>query len=1175
MYGSGGAHAQGVPNVARGILTVFLAMVPGLSPTGADERPLREEARSKLDFNRDIRPILAERCILCHGPDSKARASALRLDTREGATADLGGYAAIVPGQPDKSELVRRITSRDPGEAMPPPKSGKKLTAREVELLRRWIAEGAAYERHWAFVPPRRPAVPDVKDAAWCRNEIDRFILARLEREGLKPSPEADREALLRRVALDLTGLPPSLEEIDRFASDPSPDAYERFVDRLLESPAYGERWAKVWLDLARYADSQGYAEDRPRVIWPYRDWVIRAFNENMPFDRFTIEQIAGDLLPGADERVLPATAFHRNTLTNTEGGTDDEEFRNAAVVDRVNTTMQVWMGLTMACAQCHDHKYDPLSQEEYFRLFAFFNQTEDSDKPDDRPFLEIWTDEQKRRNKELAEELARLSAELERPTPELDASRARWEEELSRPVSWRPLRPAALEASAGSTLKLLDDASVRAEGAVPPAGEAYVLRVPAEPGPLAALRIEAVPDPALPKSGPGRGPDGGFLLSGVTVSLKPLRPAASSARFVRLELPGKQRFLHVAEVEVFSGGKNAALRGKARQSSTAFDGPARLAVDGNTSGDYFGARSTTHTNLEDNPWWEVDLGKTLPVERVVVWNRTDGGPEIAERIRGFRIVLLDAERRAVASHVPAAVPAPKAEWAPDGSRELALAGGASDQDGADTSAAFLTKNPEPARRGWSAPAGAAASAVLGLERPVALEAGASLEIRLEHPAGRAPLGRFRLWATGEARAAAWAALPAGVRAALARPAAERTPDQAALLAAYHRSIAPERAPLRERLAALRKEAEEMKPAGTVPVMRELPPAQRRKTRIQERGNFLVLGKEVSEGVPAALHPFPAGAPKNRLGLALWLVHPDNPLTARVLVNRTWEQIFGIGLVATSEDWGVRGEMPSHPELLDWLATEVVRQGWDLKRLVRLLVTSAAYRQSSRVTPELLARDPANRLLARGPRVRLSAETVRDQALFVAGLLSRRLGGPSVYPPQPKLGLTAAFSSSVDWEPSKGEDRYRRGLYTFWRRSVPYPSMATFDAPDRNVCTVKRVPTNTPLQALVTLNDPVYVEASQALARRIVAEGGTSPLERAAYGVRRCLARAARPAELERLVALYEEARARYAADPARARAMATDPIGPAPEGADVAELAAWTVVSNVLLNLDEMFLKR
>ncbi|HXG60324.1 MAG TPA: DUF1553 domain-containing protein, partial [Planctomycetota bacterium] len=1028
---------------------------------------------------------------------------------------------------------------------------------------------------HWAFVPPRRPPVPEVKEPAWCRNEIDRFILARLEREGLRPSPEADREALLRRVTIDLTGLPPSLEEMARFAADTAPDAYERLVDRLLESPAYGERWAKVWLDLARYADTQGYAEDRPRVIWPYRDWVIRAFNENMPFDRFTIEQIAGDLLPGADERVLPATAFHRNTLTNTEGGTDDEEFRNAAVVDRVNTTMQVWMGLTMACAQCHDHKYDPLSQEEYFRLFAFFNQTEDSDKPDDRPFLEIWTDDQKRRKKELAEELARVTAELERATPELDAARARWEEELSRPVSWTPLRPQALEASAGSSLVLLEDGSVRAEGAVAAGGESYVLRVPAGPGKLAAIRLEAIPDPALPKSGPGRGADGRFLLSGVSVTLKPARPAASPARFVRLELPGRRRFLHVAEVEVYSGGKNVALKGKAAQSSTAYDGHARLAVDGNTNGDYFGAHSTTHTDLQDDPWWEVDLGKAFPIERVVVWNRTDGGPGILERLKGFRIALLDAERRPVVAQVPSAVPNPKHEWTPDGSRGLALAGGASDQDGAETSAAFLTKNPDPARRGWSAPPGAGASAVLGLERAVELEAGATLEIRLEHPAGRAPLGRFRLWATGDVEAAAWAALPAGVRAALARPAAERTPDQAALLAAYHRSIAPERAPLRERAAALRKEAEEMKPAGTVPVMRELPPAQRRKTYIQVRGNFLVRGAEVSEGVPAALHPFPAGAPKNRLGLALWLVHPENPLAARVLVNRYWEQIFGIGLVATSEDWGVRGEMPSHPELLDWLATEVVRLGWDLKRLVRLLVTSATYRQSSRVTPELWARDPSNRLLARGPRVRLSAETVRDQALFVAGLLSRRLYGPSVYPPQPKLGLTAAFSSSVDWEPSKGEDRYRRGLYTFWRRSIPYPSMATFDAPDRNVCTVRRLPTNTPLQALVTMNDPVYVEASQALARRIVAEGGAGPRERAAYGIRRCLARAARPGEIDRLVALYEEARARYAADPARARAMATDPIGPAPEKTDVVELAAWTVVSNVLLNLDEMFLKR
>jgi mono/diheme cytochrome c family protein len=770
-----------------------------LLPAGLAFLAAQAARAGDIDFNRDVRPILSNNCYACHGPDDKVRKADLRLDTRDGATEN----GAVVPGRPDESELIRRVRSDESGEVMPPPKTGKKLTGREVELLTEWVKQGAPYAKHWSYVKPERPPLPVVKNNAWARNGIDLFILARLEREGLRPQPEADRYALIRRASLDLTGLPPTVEEVDAFVNDPAPNAYEKLIDRLLAKPAFGEHWARLWLDLARYADSAGYADDPPRTIWAYRDYVIRSFNANKPFDRFTVEQIAGDLLPGAAEEQLIATAFHRNTLTNNEGGTSDEEFRNVAVVDRVNTTMAVWMGTSMACAQCHTHKYDPISQTEYFRFFAFFNNTEDADRADESPVLEVGDTPAR---KKLRTELTAEAAKLDR---------------LAR------FQPAVIQAG---------------------------------------LKIQA------------------------------------------------------------------------------------------------------------------DL--------------------------------------------------------------------------------------------------------------------------------------------------------------------------------------------------LRKRAELFKPETTVPIMRELPPDKRRVTKLQYRGNFLDTGDTVTEGVPAAFHPLPEGAAANRLTLARWLVSPDNPLTPRVTANRFWEQIFGTGLVRTSEEFGSQGELPSHPELLDWLAVEFRDGGWDVKRFLKLLVTSAAYRQSSRVTPELLAKDPDNRLLSRGPRFRLPAETVRDQALFVSGLLSSKMYGPSVKPPQPEFGLTAAFGRTLDWKPSDGEDRYRRGLYTEWRRTNPYPSMTTFDAPSREACALRRDRTNTPLQALVTLNDPVYVEAAQALARRMSAAKGT-PAEKLTHGFRLCVARPPSEKELAVLVKLYEEARAKYAADPAKAAKMAADPLGPAPKGVDVAELAALTVVGNVLLNLDEMILKR
>ncbi|QDV35888.1 PSD1 and planctomycete cytochrome C domain-containing protein [Tautonia plasticadhaerens] len=810
-----------------------------------------------IDFNRDIRPILSNKCVFCHGPDEAERQAGLRLDREADALADRGGYAAVVPGDPDASELIYRVESEDGLDVMPPPGVGKAVTPEERALLRRWVEQGAEFQEHWSYVPPDRPALPEVSDETWPTNPIDRFVLSRIEAEGLAPSPEADRAALIRRVSLDLTGLPPTLEEVDAFLADESADAYEDLVDRLLASQSYGEHQARLWLDLARYADSAGYADDPSRTIWAYRDWVIDAFNDNLPFDRFTVEQVAGDLLPEPTERQLIATAFHRNTMTNSEGGTDDEEFRNAAIVDRVNTTMTVWMGTSMACAQCHTHKYDPISQVDYFRLFAILNSTADADQRDESPTLPLFTEEQEARKADWEREAEALRNTLSTPTPELRYAQLDWERSF-----------------------------------------------PEEPGP--------------------------------------------------------------------------------------------------------------------------------------------GSPD--------------------------------------------------------------AKTPEE------------------------------------------------------------------IRTILAIDPADRTEEQAKKLSDHFLSITPILQSERDRLAELERK---LTPYTTVPIMRELPEAERRTTHIQRRGNFLDLGEEVAPDVPESFHPLPDGEEPDRLGLARWLVSGENPLTGRVIANRCWEQVFGRGLVGTSEEFGSQGDPPTHPELLDWLATELVRSGWDLKASFRLLVTSSTYRQSSTVSPRLLDRDPDNALLARGPRFRLSAEMIRDQALFVSGLLSPRMYGPPVNPPRPETGLRAAFGSAIDRGTSEGQDRYRRALYTEWRRSNPYPSMTTFDAPNREICIVRRDRTNTPLQALVTLNDPVYIEAAQALARRMVAEGGDSTEDQARHGFRLCLAREPSTDELDRILSLFEDARSGFSADGDAARAMATDPLGPLPEGMDPAELAAWTVVGNVLLNLDEMFLKR
>jgi len=868
---------------------IFLVQGPGTAP-------------EPISYNEDVRPVLNKKCMTCHGGVRRKGGLSLLFRTAALDTLD-SGKRAIVPGKPSESEIMRRITHPDPSERMPP--EGKApLKEEEIETIRRWIAQGAEWETHWAYVPPEAEAPPEGSEPSWPNNEIDRFVLARLDEEGIDPAPRADCTTLLRRVHLDLVGLPPRPTRAREFCEDPSQARYEAIVDSLLASKRFGERWASMWLDLARYADTKGYERDPHRTIWKYRDWVIRALNDDMPFDRFTVEQLAGDLLPQPEKEELIATAFHRNTMTNTEGGTSNEEFRVQAVIDRVNTTMSVWQGTTIKCVQCHSHPYDPFRHEEFYQLYSFFNNTKDNDRSDDRPRLPTFSGESREKGQRLRREIRQIQARIDSlaATPALVRKRKKWDETL--------------------------------------------------------------------------------------------REVMSSA------------------------------------------------VDG---------------------------------ERIDQLEQQDVPDEVLEVIKS---------------------------------------------PGSDNLVEILkiVNTPPP----------------------------------------------------------------------------ERAHSEKRRLIQFYTTIAEELAPLREKLEAKKEALAELDPVRT-PIMQELPKGQRRVTRVFKRGNWLTKGDTVEPEVPNALNAMPAGAPPTRLGLARWLVSPENPLTARVTVNRFWAKIFGKGLVKTLSDFGTQGAEPTHPALLDWLAVQFMReQDWSVKRLLKTMVTSATYQQSSHYREELEAIDPNNKLWARGPRFRLSAEQVRDQALAVAGLLSDEMFGPSVMPPQPE-GVWNNPYNGKEWETSKGEDRYRRGVYTYWKRTAPYPSMSTFDKPSREVTTARRVRTNTPLQALVTMNDPVYVEAARGLAQRMVRETeGTveAALER---GYRLALIEAPSSSTRRSLRALYEKARAHYRDRPGAVEELrgvgALEPMSfPSTPGQTVsagasppnasdridtpAEMAALTMVAKTILNVDRFIMK-
>ncbi len=962
--------------------------------------------------------ILKKSCAGCHSGAKPA--AKLGLDTPEHIMAGGQTGAAVVPGNVALSAIIKRVASTDKSMRMPP--MGEGLSTDQIAILRQWVEQGAQglpkpetvtkVQKHWAYVQPTQTTPPTVKGMT--RNAIDRFVLARLEAQGLGFQPEASRQTLIRRLSLDLIGLPPTPREVSEFVSDTRADAYERLVERLLASPHYGERWARPWLDLARYADTNGYEKDEKRTMWKYRDWVIAALNRDMPYDQFTIEQLAGDLLPNATTEQKIASGFHRNTMLNEEGGVDKDEAHFEVLVDRVNTTSVVWLGSTMGCTQCHNHKYDPFTQRDYYSMMAFYSHAAKTAKDYGdtstkwmEPSLDLATPSQEDKRQALRAKIDAIEVKLKTSTPELESEQAAWERQtLDSKKEWHTLN--VLKASALHGAKL----SVEADGFIQASGEnareeTYV--VEADVAQLSGLRLEALPDARLPRGGPGRDVYGNFIVSEVGA-------------------------------EVFNNGK----------------------------------------------WTPVEWSRQL----------SDDG-----RVGGRQLWTVDASRDDV--RVP---------------RQLVL----------------VAKTP-----------------VKGAIR---------VTIRQDSEFTGQSLGRFRLTTTAgpdpstivKVRAKLWPILNS----------VERTADQKKELSTYFRTIALSLGATRDALRETRSELDRLG-IVTALVMGEAPGEQPACDNIRTRGGFANKDAVVCADVPAFLAPFASELPRNRLGLAKWLVSRENPLTARVAINRKWEQLFGRGLVETAEDFGSQGDRATHPELLDWLAVEFMNRGWSMKAMDRLIVMSAAYRQSSNVTPELIRVDPYNKLLSRGARFRLEAEMMRDFTLSAAGLMDPSIGGPSVFPYQPD-GVWDVPYSSDKWVESKGNDRYRRGLYTFARRSAMYPSMVNFDATSREVCTVRRIRTNTPLQALTALNDPAFFEAAQALARRVAAEGGTTPNARLDYAFRLVTSRAPTPGEIDRMMSWFANETEYFKGHLDEAMKVA----GPASR--DAFAEASWTMLANVLLNLDE-----
>lgn len=1074
---------------AFAVVLLSVARLPGQAPAARSAQDAG--ARETVEFNRDIRPVLSDRCYTCHGPDQARRRTKLRFDDEADAKQDLGGRFAIVPGDAAKSEIIRRITAADPARRMPPVSSGRALTTGEIDLIQRWIEQGAKWEKHWSFNPPRRAPLPKISNRAWPRNEIDFFVSKRLEQEGLGPAPEADRSTLIRRVSLDLTGLPPTPAEVERFVNDKSRDAYEKVVDRLLASKRYGERMTAPWLDAARYADTNGYQTDAERYMWRWRDWVIDAFNRNLSFDQFALQQMAGDMLPRPTLDQKIATGFNRNHRGNGEGGIIPEEYAVEYVVDRVETASTVFMGLTVGCARCHDHKYDPFTQKEFYQLFAYFNNIPERGKANkygnSAPMIQAPTVAQQAQLAEIDRELAAAEKRFEGVRTEAAGAQrsseaAALNKDESAAIHWSipqdlvghfPLdsdvaNQASARQAAAPAAQLYDPASV------PPAGE----------------------KPAMPQFQGG--------------------PASfSSGRIGKAASLDGTRFISAGDVGAFG-----------------FQSTFTLAAWIYPTADT-GAIVTRTKDVEEETGYGLYLkdGK-LQANLILRWLDDGARVETVQPIalNRWQHVMMTYDGSRTAEGITIYV---------DGkSQELSV-----HLD--DVNQNFQSR--EPLRIGGG---GGPANRFRGQIDDVRVY---NVALSPRHAA---------VVATGES-----------IAEIAVVPAATRTEAQAEKISLYfleNQSPPRVRQAWQDLTAGRRKKAQFLESLPTVMVMQERDAP--RDTFLLMRGAYDKPGDKVTPGVPSVLPALPKGVPNNRLGFGRWLVDSANPLTARVAMNRFWQMYFGAGLVKTVEDFGSQGEWPTHPELLDWIATEFVRTGWDIKAMQKLIVTSAAYRQSSKATPELLQKDPENRLLARAPRLRLPAGMIRDQALAVSGLLTEHIGGPSVKPYQP-AGLWKELSGQ-DYVQDKGEKLYRRSVYTFWKRSSPPPSMMNFDAAGREACVVRDTRTNTPLQALNLMNDVTYLEASRKLAERVMKERRSSADERIALAFRLVVARGPTPGEARVLNDALASYLDEYKANPEAAATYLNHGESPRDKELDVSELAAYATLASMMLNMDETITK-
>ncbi len=1023
-------------------------------------------AEDKLEFNRDVRPILSDRCFACHGPDKNNRKSKLRLDVEAEAMADLGkGKFGFVPGSPERSEVYKRISSTNKGLRMPPAYMGHdRLTDREIETIRTWIKQGAQYQRHWSFIPPKRAPLPAVQDQEWVRNPIDAFILGRLERDGLHPSKEADKATLIRRVSLDLTGLPPTPREVDEFLKDNSPKAYEKLVDRLLASPRYAERMAIRWLEAARYADTNGYQTDGPRDMWRWRDWVLDAFNRNMPFDEFTVEQIAGDLLPNATLSQKIATAFHRNHRTSAEGGIVDEEFRVDYVSDRAETTSTVFLGLTVGCARCHDHKFDPITQKDYYSLFAFFNNVPEKgfvwNFGNEPPVIKAPLPDQQKRLDEFDHRISLAEAKVKNLEPAIEKAQQKWEHGLlskRKPVDWSITEGQVLHAALDSSAQLKVDGCEKPGCTVSP-----------EPGKLGdAVHLDGKQFIDIGNQKPRFDYRDAFTMS---AWIKPDSPKGAILSKGEDYLEGEQHGLYL------------------------IDGKVRLHVTFRWTD--LAMRLETVKPVKLHEWQHVVATYDGGMKAKGVHIFVNGEPQELK-------VLFDQLLWPIDSKEP---------W------RIGAGGGLRFSGAIDEVRVYKRElSPEEV-------------AVLSVLQPVEQLAAIPAQQR-----SRAQADKLRFCFLDEFA-------PKKVVQARRTLTALRTQR-----AAFYESI------------------------PTVMVMAEQ--GQRRDSFILKRGAYDAHGEKVAPNTPAVLPAMKPEWPKNRLGLARWLVDRDNPLTARATVNRFWAMLFGVGLVKTVEDFGSQGEWPLHQDLLDWLAVEFMDSGWNVKGILKTMVMSAAYRQSSAVTPELQQRDPENRLLARGPRFRLSAEMIRDQALAVSGLLVEKLGGRPVKPYQPP-GLWQELQGGKGYEADKGEGLHRRSIYTYWRRTVAPPNMVNFDAPTREVCIVRENRTNTPLQALNLMNDVAYLEAARKLGERMMLEGGKQLSDRVDFAFRTTLGRPANAIEHSAVEKAFRKFATYYDAHPKDAEEFLSEGEAPRASKLKPPELAAYAGIASVVLNLDETITK-